>query len=65
MISLVKVSDVQAAETGVRPPSVVDTKDDAATAYWAYRLNISPDELFDAIQHVGTSVAAIRRHLGK
>lgn len=65
MISLVKVSDVLAAETGVRPPSSVDTKDDAAAAYWAYRLNISPDELFDAIQEVGTSVAAIRRHLSK
>ncbi|MBY0382117.1 MAG: DUF3606 domain-containing protein [Xanthobacteraceae bacterium] len=65
MISLVKVSDVLSAETGVRPPSAVDTNDDAATAYWAYRLNISPDQLSDAIQQVGSSVAAIRRHLGK
>jgi len=65
MINLVKVSDVLAAETGARPPSSVDTKDDAATAYWAYRLNVSPDQLSDAIQRVGTSIAAIRRHLGK
>ena len=65
MISLVKVSDVLAAETGVRPPSTVDTTDNEATAYWAYRLNVSPNELSDAIQKVGSSVAAIRRHLGK
>jgi predicted RNA-binding protein YlqC (UPF0109 family) len=65
MISLAKVADVLNAETGVRPPSAVDMKDNETTAYWAYRLNVSPDELFDAIQKVGTSVAAIRRHLGK
>jgi hypothetical protein len=65
MISLVKVSDVLAADTGVRPPAAIDTTDDPAAAYWAYRLNVSPHELSEAIQKVGSSVAAIRRHLGK
>ncbi len=65
MIALVKVSDVLAASEGVKPPSTIDATDESASAYWAYRLNISPDELFSAIQQVGPSVAAVRRHLNK
>jgi hypothetical protein len=65
MISLVKVSDVLAASEGVKPPSTIDTGDESATGYWAYRLNVSPHELFSAIEKVGSSVAAVRRHLHK
>ncbi len=65
MISLVKVSDVLAASEGVKPPSTIDTSDESATDYWAYRLDISPDDLFAAIAEVGLSVAAVRRHLHK
>ncbi len=65
MISLVKVSDVLAASEGVKPPSTIDTSDESATDYWAYRLNVSPADLFSAIEKVGSSVAAVRRHLHK
>lgn len=65
MISLVKVSDVLALNPGVKPPQVIDVNDDAASAYWAYRLNVSPTELAAAIDEVGPSVAAVRRHLLK
>lgn len=65
MISLVKVSDVLAATAGTRPPAKIDVTDDSATEYWAYRLNISTNELFSAIQEVGPSIAAVRRHLHK
>ncbi|HEY0236176.1 MAG TPA: DUF3606 domain-containing protein [Afipia sp.] len=65
MITLVKVSDVLASSEGVKPPSVIDTSDDSAAGYWAYRLDISPDELFAAIREVGPSVAAVRRYLNK
>lgn len=49
----------------VKPPPAIDTRDAQATNYWAYRLSVSPQELFAAIEKVGTSVAAVRRHLGK
>ncbi|MBN9584591.1 MAG: serine hydroxymethyltransferase [Afipia sp. 62-7] len=65
MIHLVTVASVLASNTGVRAPSVIDTTDDSATSYWATKLNISPDDLAAAIQEVGPSVAAVRRHLGK
>jgi hypothetical protein len=65
MIHLAPVAAVQASDTGVRPPAVIDTADDTQADYWAYRLSVTRDELFDAIGHVGTSVAAVRRHLGK
>ena len=67
MISLVKVSDVMAAtaQAAGRAPQTIDTQDDKATAYWAGRLNVSSEDLFAAIQEVGPSVAAIRRHLNK
>ncbi len=65
MIALVKVSDVLAASEGVKPPSTIDATDDSASGYWAYRLNVSPDELSAAIQRVGPSVAAVRQYLRK
>ena len=67
MISLVKVSDVLAAtaQAAGRPAQTIDTQDDSATAYWAGRLSVSPEDLFAAIGEVGPSVAAIRRHLNK
>jgi len=63
MIHLVKVADVLATNIGVRAPAAIDTNDKNATNYWAYRLNVSPQDLADAIAKVGPSVAAIRRHL--
>ena len=50
---------------GVAPKAAIDTNDDSETNYWAYRLNVSREELCAAIDEVGSSAAAIRRHLGK
>ena len=54
-----------ASQPGVAPKQIVDTKDDSQTDYWAYRLSVSSDQLLAAIEKVGSSAAAIRRHLGK
>jgi hypothetical protein len=65
MIRLATVASVMAAQPSVAPKPVVDTKDDSQTDYWAYRLSVSRNDLLAAIDKVGPSTAAIRRHLGK
>jgi len=65
MIRLAPVSSVLAAQPSVAPRQTIDSRDDAQTDYWAYRLNITRDELFAAIDKVGPSAAAIRRLIGK
>jgi hypothetical protein len=44
---------------------VIDASDASQRDYWAYRLSVSPTELNAAIEKVGSSIAAVRRHLGK
>jgi hypothetical protein len=65
MLGLVTVASVLSSNTGVKPPLVIDTKDDPATIYWAAKLSVSRQDLADAIAKVGPSVAAVRRQLGK
>jgi hypothetical protein len=65
MISLVPVSEVLASERGIRPAPTIDSGDATQRDYWAYRLSVSARELSAAIDQVGSSVAAVRRHLGK
>jgi len=67
MISLVPVATVLASETArsARPAAVLDTHDDMQRNYWANRLHVSSDDLNAAVEAVGPSIAAIRRHLGK
>lgn len=65
MIRLVTIASVLSSNTGVRAAPVIDTKDDAATAYWAAKLHVSSEDLAAAIQEVGPAVAAVRRHLRK
>jgi hypothetical protein len=67
MIRLAPVSTVLASETAqsARPPATIDSNDDTQRNYWAYRLGISSDDLNAAIDLVGPSVAAVRRHLSK
>lgn len=65
MLRLVTVASVLSSNTGARPAPVIDATDDSATHYWASRLKVSPQDLFAAIEKVGSSVAAVRRHLGK
>jgi predicted RNA-binding protein YlqC (UPF0109 family) len=63
MIHLAKVADVLAANIGVRAPATIDMNDKDSANYWAYRLNVSPQDLAAAVEKVGSSVAAIRQHL--
>lgn len=65
MLRLVTVASVLSSNLGARPAPVIDTTDDSATTYWATKLNVSPNDLAAAVQEVGPSVAAVRRHLGK
>jgi hypothetical protein len=60
MIQLVTVASVLGR---VRPAPSIDTKDVAAVEQWAQRLNVSRDDLLAAVAEVGTSIAALRRHL--
>jgi hypothetical protein len=64
MVSLVPVSAVLASQRGVQPAPVIDTRDASQRDYWAYRLRVSANDLDAAIATVGSSVAAVRRHLG-
>jgi hypothetical protein len=65
MIHLAPVSQVLASNRGVAAPPVIDAGDASQRDYWSYRLSVSPNELSAAIAEVGSSVAAVRRHLGK
>jgi hypothetical protein len=65
MVSLVPVSVVLASQRGVSPAPAIDASDSSQRDYWAYRLRVSANDLDAAIASVGSSVAAVRRHLGK
>jgi hypothetical protein len=67
MIRLAPVSTVLASEAAqsVRPSPTIDSSDESQRDYWAYRLGISATDLCAAIDVVGSSVSAVRRHLGK
>ena len=65
MITLVPVSTVLASTRGVQPAPMIDSADASQRDYWAYRLSVSASELSAAMDAVGSSVAAVRRHLGK
>jgi hypothetical protein len=65
MIRLVTVASVLSSTTGVKPAPVIDTIDDSAATYWASKLNVSPQDIADAVAKVGPAVAAVRRYLGK
>jgi hypothetical protein len=65
MIELVPVSTVLASTRGVQPAPTIDSADASQRDYWAYRLSVSSSELSAAMDAVGPSVAAVRRHLGK
>lgn len=67
MVHLAPVSSVLVAQTtqSARAPAAIDADNASQRDYWAYRLSVSPHDLNAAIDAVGPSVAAIRRHLGK
>jgi hypothetical protein len=50
------------------PPAeaiTIDMADEDAVLYWAAELDISADELKTVVRSVGSSVKAVRDHLGK
>jgi hypothetical protein len=63
MVQLVTVASV--ISTYHKPAVAVDTSNDAQTDLWANRLNVSRDRLLEAAEHVGPSVAALRRYLSR
>jgi hypothetical protein len=65
MIQLVPVSTVLASTRGVQPAPTIDSADASQRDYWAARLNVSSEDLSAAVEAVGPSVAAVRRHLNK
>jgi hypothetical protein len=65
MIKLAPVSTVLATQRGVQPAPVIDSSDASQRDFWAYRLSVSSNELSAAMDAVGSSVSAVRRHLGK
>ncbi|HEY8335977.1 MAG TPA: DUF3606 domain-containing protein [Tardiphaga sp.] len=65
MIRLAPVSTVLASNLGIMAPPVIEAHDTSQRDYWSYRLRVSQNELSAAIAEVGTSLAAVRRHLGK
>lgn len=60
MIQLVTVTSVLGK---LKPAPVIDTSSDATVDQWAQRLNVSREDLLDAISEVGNSLAAVRRQL--
>jgi uncharacterized protein DUF3606 len=65
MITISNGVRLVAPQTDGKPFPTIDTEDPTATNYWAYRLSVSHDDLMAAIEKVGPSLAAVRRHLGR
>lgn len=43
----------------------INVNEDYKLRDWSKRLGVSPEELKKAVQQVGTSADAVRKHLGK
>jgi uncharacterized protein DUF3606 len=50
---------------GAADRSRIDVDEDYELHDWSKRLGVSPEELKKAVQQVGTSAEAVRKHLGK
>ena len=50
---------------GAADRSRIDINEDYELRDWSKRLGVSPEELKKAVQQVGTSAEAVRKHLGK
>jgi hypothetical protein len=50
---------------GAADRSRIDVNEDYELHDWSKRLGVSPEELKKAVQQVGTSAEAVRKHLGK
>jgi hypothetical protein len=50
---------------GAADRSRIDISEDYELRDWSKLLGVSPEELKKAVQQVGTSAEAVRKHLGK
>lgn len=50
---------------GVADRSRINVNEDYEVAYWTDALNVTRDELEQAVREVGTSAAAVRKYLNK
>jgi hypothetical protein len=50
---------------GAADRSRINIHEDYELRDWSKRLGVSPEELKKAVQQVGTSAEAVRKHLGK
>jgi hypothetical protein len=48
-----------------REAARIDVNEEYELHFWSKELGINPDELKAAVQKVGSSVKAVREHLGK
>jgi Protein of unknown function (DUF3606) len=50
---------------GIQDRTRINVHEDYELRDWSKRLGVTPDELKKAVQQVGTSADAVRKHLGK
>jgi hypothetical protein len=53
------------SKQGMADRSRINLKEDYELRYWVKTLGVSADRLREAVSKVGSSVAAVRAHLGK
>lgn len=52
-------------KTGAADRDRINVNEDYELQYWTHALGVSADELRAAVNAVGPSAAAVRKHLGK
>jgi hypothetical protein len=52
-------------DRGPQDRNRINVNEEWELRYWTKELNLSPDELREAVKQAGTSVKAVREHLGK
>jgi Protein of unknown function (DUF3606) len=50
---------------GTQDRARINVHEDYELRDWSKRLGVTPDELKKAVQQVGTSAVAVRKHLGE
>lgn len=52
-------------QIGVPDKERINTSQDHELEYWAGKLEVTREQLMDAVQAVGNSAETVRKHLGK
>jgi len=52
-------------ERSFQPPPIIDLSDPRHVAYWADRLQATPDEITEAVENVGPNRTAVAIWLGR